>query len=121
MTMKIQGDKSLYQQSDVRKVKKNADQSADAKSSVSDKISFSSVLQKAGQSQPLTSAASLPPLEGLRAPILATAEYVQDVSEGEELQRAARIEELKQQVADGTYAPDLKKVASSLLKFIAQG
>lgn len=36
-------------------------------------------------------------------------------------ERTARIEELKTQVADGTYEPDLEKVASSLLKFLVEG
>lgn len=35
--------------------------------------------------------------------------------------RAARVEELKAQVANGTYEPDLNKVASSLLKFLVEG
>lgn len=41
-----------------------------------------------------------------------------DVSKSE---RAARVEELKAKVANGTYEPDLDKVASSLLKFLVEG
>ncbi len=41
-----------------------------------------------------------------------------DVAKSE---RAARVEELKAQVANGTYEPDLNKVASSLLKFLVEG
>ena len=40
---------------------------------------------------------------------------------GEDTERAARIQELKAQVASGEYQPDLNKVASSLLKFLING
>ena len=43
----------------------------------------------------------------------------QAVAPGEET-RAARVQELKDQVANGTYDPDLNKVASSLLKFLVE-
>ncbi|WP_028585500.1 flagellar biosynthesis anti-sigma factor FlgM [Desulfogranum mediterraneum] len=36
-------------------------------------------------------------------------------------QRADRVAELKAQVANGSYKPDLDKVASSLLKFLVEG
>lgn len=35
-------------------------------------------------------------------------------------ERAARVQELKAQVASGEYEPDLNKVASSLLKFLVE-
>lgn len=35
-------------------------------------------------------------------------------------ERAERVAELKQQVADGSYEPDLNKVASSLLQFLME-
>jgi negative regulator of flagellin synthesis FlgM len=35
-------------------------------------------------------------------------------------ERAARVAELKAQVANGTYEPDLDQVASSLLKFLVE-
>ena len=41
-----------------------------------------------------------------------------DVAKSE---RTARVEELKAQVANGTYEPDLNKVASSLLNFLVEG
>ena len=34
--------------------------------------------------------------------------------------RAARVQALKEQVASGSYEPDLNKVASSLLKFLVE-
>ncbi len=36
-------------------------------------------------------------------------------------ERSARVDELKAQVANGSYEPDLDKVASSLLKFLVEG
>ena len=35
--------------------------------------------------------------------------------------RAERITELKAQIADGSYSPDLNKVASSLVQFLLEG
>jgi len=35
--------------------------------------------------------------------------------------RAERVQELKAQIAEGTYEPDLNKVASSLLQFLVEG
>ncbi len=35
-------------------------------------------------------------------------------------ERAAKVQALKAQVAEGSYQPDLKKVASSLLQFIVE-
>ena len=43
----------------------------------------------------------------------------QTVSASEDA-RAAKVQELKEQVAGGTYEPDLNKVASSLLKFLVE-
>lgn len=39
----------------------------------------------------------------------------------EDAERTARVQELKAQVANGQYEPDLNKVASSLLKFLVEG
>ena len=35
--------------------------------------------------------------------------------------RQARIESVKQEIADGTYAPDSHKVASSIVKYVVEG
>ncbi len=51
---------------------------------------------------------------------------LQDVNKAKEAEstmsteRAERVAALKAQVADGSYKPDLKKVASSLLQFIVE-
>ncbi len=38
----------------------------------------------------------------------------------EDVDRAAKVAELKQQVSDGSYEPDLNKVASNLLQFLME-
>jgi len=45
----------------------------------------------------------------------------QEAREAQSSERAAKIEALRQQIANGTYEPDLEKVASSLLKFLVEG
>ncbi len=41
-------------------------------------------------------------------------------SSTQDAERAARVAELKAQIAEGSYQPNLNKVASSLLKFIVE-
>ena len=41
-------------------------------------------------------------------------------SENDNADRAEKVAELKQQVANGSYEPDLNKVASSLLQFLVE-
>ncbi len=60
----------------------------------SDSVQFSSVLQDVHKAQSASSASST--------------------------ERAARVQELKAQVAEGSYKPDLEKVASSLLEFLIE-
>jgi len=49
---------------------------------------------------------------------------LQDVKKGQsgsgDSNRAERVEELKAQIANGSYEPDLNKVASSLLQFLME-
>ena len=66
-----------------------------AKSEGKEGVSFASALQGAAQNQ--------------------------GVGKAEEAERAARVQELKAQVASGQYEPDLNKVASSLLRFLVEG
>ncbi len=122
MTMRINGDKGLIQQGGVRKVRAGQDGAKDAsKASGADKVSFSSVLQQANQAQQLTPPAANQQLEALNPALLNTPTYVQDVAETQEAERTSKVEELKAQVAEGSYQPDLKKVATSLLTFLAEG
>jgi len=64
--------------------------------------------------------------EGSKASQVEFSSVLQDVhkaqsgSSTEETERAARVQQLKQQVADGSYAPDIQKVASSLLQFLVE-
>lgn len=60
-----------------------------------DKVEFSSVLQDVNKAQ--------------------------SINETQNAQRASRVAQLKAQVADGTYKPDLDNVASSLVQFLLQG
>nr|WP_320113737.1 flagellar biosynthesis anti-sigma factor FlgM [uncultured Desulfuromonas sp.] len=121
MTMRIDGDKGLIQQNTIKKTQQQQGAKDTEKSTAGDKVSFSSVLQQAGQAQETSAPLTAQPLEGLSAPLLNAPAYVQDVSETQEAARSAKVEELKEQIADGSYQPDLKKVAGSLLKFIAEG
>lgn len=60
----------------------------------SDQVQFSTVLQDVNKAQEATASSTT--------------------------ERADRVQELKAQIADGSYKPDLNKVASSLLEFLIQ-
>lgn len=49
------------------------------------------------------------------------AAQTQGAGRAEDVERAARVQELKAQVSSGQYEPDLNKVASSLLRFLVEG
>ncbi|WP_136807864.1 flagellar biosynthesis anti-sigma factor FlgM [Desulfosediminicola flagellatus] len=66
-----------------------------AEGAAADKVEFSTVLQDVHKAQGAKQAGST--------------------------ERANRIAELKAQIADGSYKPDLEKVASSLVEFLMQG
>lgn len=122
MTMRINGDQGMIQQPAVKKVQAKQESVAEtSKGQATDKVSFSAVLQQASQTQAAAMPAPSQPIEGLTAPRVNTPTYVQDVAEAQEAERATRVAELKLQVAEGSYQPDLKKVATSLLTFIAEG
>ena len=59
--------------------------------------------------------------QGAFSTALEGASEVQASAQTADPERAARIEALKEQVAAGTYEPDLNRVASSLLKFLVEG
>lgn len=61
----------------------------------SDKVAFSTVMQNVNQARQMSSPA--------------------------DVERTEKVQALKQQVAEGNYRPDMNKVASSLLRFIAEG
>ncbi|PID45628.1 MAG: flagellar biosynthesis anti-sigma factor FlgM [Proteobacteria bacterium] len=72
----------------------NTGSSKTGEASKSDRVEFSSVLNEVKNSRSSMSA--------------------------EEAERAARVAALKQQVADGSYKPDIQKVATSLLQFLVE-
>ena len=53
--------------------------------------------------------------------ILQEVNKAQAASPGSSTERAAKIEELKAQIQNGSYEPDLQKVSSSLLQFLVEG
>jgi negative regulator of flagellin synthesis FlgM len=65
--------------------------------------------------------------EGASADKVEFSNILQDVNKAQSAkqtassERATRIAELKAQIADGSYKPDLEKVASSLVEFLIQG
>jgi len=79
----------------LNRVGKSADAQKAGKSESKDGISFASALQGAAMAQ--------------------------GIGKTGDAERAARVQELKAQVASGQYEPDLNKVASSLLRFLVEG
>ncbi len=78
-------------------LKKSDKASSDSKSvsSGEDTVQFSSVLQEVNKAQATNPAATS--------------------------ERTEKLQELKAQIQDGSYEPDLQKVSSSLLKFLVEG
>jgi len=55
------------------------------------------------------------------ASALQGAVMTQGAGKTDDAERIARVHELKAQIANGQYEPDLNKVASSLLRFLVEG
>jgi negative regulator of flagellin synthesis FlgM len=120
MDMKIQGDKGLLQPNQVKRTQNKGDAGETKQGQNDDKVSFSSVLQQASKSGGVVAPPANAGIEGLRPPMLEPAAATDGVASSQDVERSARVAELKQQVADGSYQPDLKKVAGSMLQFLAQ-
>jgi negative regulator of flagellin synthesis FlgM len=93
MSVEFRGVAGLGQ---IGNIKKSSKSQSDVKTGATqgkDTVQFSSVLQNVNKAQ---------------------------VGGDENSERAERVAELKQQVADGSYQPDLNKVASSLLQFLME-
>lgn len=118
MDMKIQGDKGLLQPNQVKRTQKSA--AAAPNRQEEDKVSFSSVLQQATKSGGVIAPPATGSIEGLRAPAMENVTAAEGVASSTDVQRSARVAELKQQIAEGSYQPDLQKVAGSLVRFLAQ-
>ena len=79
---------------DLKKTQKNQQTNKTDASKKTDQVQFSDVLQDVNKAKSSESTMSA--------------------------ERAAKVQALKAQIADGSYKPDLKKVASSLLQFIVE-
>ena len=77
------------------------------------KISRPGEAQKSGKTEGKEGASFSSALQGATA--------AQAAGKTEDAERAARVQELKAQVSSGQYQPDLDKVASCLLGFLANG
>lgn len=120
MDMKIQGDKGLLPPNQVKRTRNKGDATEVKPGQAEDKVTFSSVLQQASKSGGVVAPPANAGIEGLRPPMLEPAGAAEATTPTQDVERSARVAELKQQVADGSYQPDLKKVAGSMLQFLAQ-
>lgn len=123
MTVKISGDGGFGPLQGLNKGQK-AQRSKDSEKSQSqptDKVSFSSVLQSMSRPQDVTSASATTIAEPVAfSTVLPGVELNGSAPASTGDARAARVAELKSQVAEGSYRPDLNKVAASLLQFVAE-
>ncbi len=53
--------------------------------------------------------------------VLQDVNKAQGASQSANAERTERVQELKAQIADGSYKPDLNKVSASLLQFLVEG
>jgi len=95
MTVEFFGVRGMGQIGGLNKISRPGEAQKSAKTEGKEGTSFSSALQGATATQA--------------------------AGKAEDPERAARVQELKAQVASGQYQPDLGKVASSLLKFLVEG
>ncbi|MBL4902520.1 flagellar biosynthesis anti-sigma factor FlgM [Desulfocapsa sp. AH-315-G09] len=93
MSVEFRGVGGLGQIGSINKTGKAQTDSKTDSTRKSDQVQFSSVLQEVNKAQAGTDKNSV---------------------------RAERVAELKEQVANGSYEPDLNKVASSLLQFLME-
>ena len=93
MSVEFRGVGGLGQIGSINKTGKSQTGSKTGSTQESDQVEFSSVLQDVNKAQ---------------------------AGADENNARADRVAELKEQVASGSYEPDLKKVASSLLQFLME-
>ncbi|MDW7645460.1 MAG: flagellar biosynthesis anti-sigma factor FlgM [Desulfuromonadales bacterium] len=120
MTIKISGDKGLNPLDGMKKSQKTAAAGDKARADAGDKVSFSSALQQAAQAQEAKGAARTESMEKVAfSPLIMEMSHLQDGGTSEVSARQQKIDALKAQIAEGSYQPDLTKVAASLLKFVA--
>jgi negative regulator of flagellin synthesis FlgM len=95
MTIKINGNQGLNPLRQTEAAPRAKDSSKSDAVASGDKVAFSSVLQDVNRAR--------------------------EASPQADAARTEKLQALKEQIAEGTYRPDLNKVASSLLKFLAGG
>jgi negative regulator of flagellin synthesis FlgM len=95
MSFKINGNQGIGPAGGINKPRKAETSRAADGNRTEDKVAFSSVLQEVNR--------------------------VRQTPQTADTERAGKVQALKEQIADGSYRPDLTKVAASLLKFIAEG
>lgn len=124
MTVKISGDGGLGPLLGLNKGQKTQRSKDGEKSQTqtTDRVSFSSVLQSMNRTQDAAPTAGAGSAESVAfSPVLPDVQLSGASSTSAATDaRAARVAELKAQVADGSYRPDLNKVAASLLQFVAE-
>ena len=94
MSVEFTGIGSPHQIANLKK-SQNPQVDKATKTSGEDKVQFSSVLQDVHKAQ--------------------------NTIKSGNTERTERIQEIKAQIADGSYEPDLKKVSASLLQFLVEG
>ncbi|MCP3178430.1 flagellar biosynthesis anti-sigma factor FlgM [Desulfuromonas sp. KJ2020] len=120
MTIKISGDKGLGPLDGLKKNQKAQADTDKSKAGATDKVSFSSALQQAAQTQEAKGAVRAESMEKVAfSPLILEMSHLQDGGSSEVSARQQKIAALKAQIAEGSYQPDLKQVAASLLKFVA--
>ena len=98
MVDKIIGGKGFGPLDGVKRSGKAAGGNKAAATGATDRVDFSSALQNAGKAQAIN--------------------QTQQVQQTPQAARAEKLQALKAQIDNGTYRPDLEKVAASLLPFM---
>ena len=94
MSMKIYGGPNTGPISEIKRTQRTDSAKGADKAQPQDKVDFSSILQGVTQTKGASAVAST--------------------------ERAEKVNTLKEQVANGSYQPDLHKVAASLLRFLVE-
>ncbi|PLX84471.1 MAG: flagellar biosynthesis anti-sigma factor FlgM [Desulfuromonas sp.] len=94
MTSKILGNKGITPIDGVKRTRKVEVPKDDGQQTAKDRVAFSSVLQEVNKAKEPTA--------------------------GSDAERADKVAALKEQIGNGTYKPDLEKVAESVLKFLSE-
>jgi len=94
MAMKVSGEEMIRMLQGVKQQNRVQTPAKNEQSGSTEKVDFSSELQQANKSSEMTRTS--------------------------DAERAEKVESLKQQISNGTYNPDMKDVASSLLDYLSK-